>query len=116
MMFYNKTIELLQTYLVKRDVGSLNAAIAGLESERDNPSLSASTIQLNMPGAEVESRINNEGSLKVRLGEENQSEGDLIEGKFVRVFASDQPEDTCLILNITFIQDKLVVLVPVMPL
>lgn len=115
-MFYNKTIELLQTYLVKRDVGSLSAAIAALESERDNPSLSSSTIKLNMPGVEVEAKINNEGSLKVRLGEENQAEGDLTEGKFVRVFASDQPEDTCLILNITFVQDKLVVLVPIMPL
>jgi hypothetical protein len=115
-MFYNKVIEHLQAYLVKRDTGSLNAALAVLEAERDNPSLSATTITLNMPGAEVENKISTEGSLKVRLGEGMQVDGDLQEGKFVRVFASDQPEDTCLILNITFMQDKVVVLVPIMPL
>lgn len=118
-MFYNKTIEALQLYLVRRDLSGLNTAIASLEAERDNPSLVSTVLVLsNLTSAEIEQRITSEGSLKIRLADHalDGESDDIQEGKFLRVHASDQPEDTAMILHVTFRSAEILVLVPVMPL
>lgn len=116
-MIYNDVLTHLSIYLVTRDVAALNSAIAALETERDNPTLSDTQVTLTMTCAEIEQGIHNDGSLKVRLLAEGQTvSGAVEEGKFFRVLGSDQPEDTCMILKATFVSDNVVVFVPIAPL
>ncbi len=117
-MFYNSVVNALSEYLVLGDLAKLNEAIALIEGEREAPSFCACQIKTTLTVLEIDRMITGEGSMKFRLTDPGITieDGTLETGKYVRVFASDQAEGTCLILKVTFTQGDVAVLVPVTPL
>jgi hypothetical protein len=111
-VFYNDVVVDLQAYCVTRDRASLSAAITKLQQELDNPTIQGAVIKLPITADEFEQTVTLEGSYKLSPTDSGIIDGPVVAGKFVRLLASDSVEGSALLMTATYVDDKIVVLVP----
>lgn len=112
MNLYFETTAALQRYMVTSDKSMLDQAIALIRSEIDEPTLQPCTLSLDkMTTSEADARLAEEHYLKLSTEDVTDS-APIQTGKWIRVVAMDQPENTCMLLKVAHFDAKYVLLVP----
>ena len=112
MNLYYETKAALQRYMVTRDKSMLDQIIALTNAELDDPTLQECVLTLdNMGLAEADAHLSDNHCIKISTAEVTNS-APVVLGKWVRLLATDQPENTCILLKVAHFDEKVLVLVP----
>lgn len=88
----------LNEYYLTGDHNKLCEAQLLIAREQENPQLQEGSTTLSLTSAEIETRVAESGGLK--LPGSSPATFKWVEGKLLRVFASDQPEGSCMIMRV----------------
>lgn len=102
----------LQRYMVTGDKSMLDQVLALVNAELENPTLQVCVLRLDkMTTAEADARLAEEHYLKLSTDDVTDS-APIEVGKWLRVLATDQPENTCMLLKVAHFDAHHVLLVP----
>ena len=113
MAIHIRVAELLQGYLVNRDLDSLQSLITLLQVEAADPSMQEAILTVPMKKADVERAIFENDYIKLPVGTVDADGVPVHEDKLIRVMCSDQPEDSCMILKVGHLDDQVIKLFPI---
>lgn len=101
-------------YFITRETKYLDEAIAMLQGEKDDPCLQEAIMSLQMTMDEVEKVAREEGHISLPTQANGiDADGPVEAGKIIRVICSDQPEESCMLLNVAHLDESKIILVPV---
>lgn len=102
----------MQRYMVTGDRSMLDQIIQLVGSELSDPTLQKCVISLDsMTAYEANVKLAEEHYLKVPTTDFTDSDP-IVVGKWVRVMAVDQQENTCMLLKVAHLDAKNILLVP----
>jgi len=102
----------MHDYLVNRDLGALHNLVLLLQEEEKDPSMQEAILTVPMKMADVDRVCRTEDYLKLSVEVVDAGELPVHEDKLIRVVCSDQAENTCMILRVTHLDDKVIKLGP----
>lgn len=102
--------DLLYQYSLTGDKRLVEASMGLLQQEMHTPSLQEHTITLPMSQEELVAAVHLSKGYLVVQNEEADSSGEIEPGLYVRVFANDDAERSCL-CSVACIQDQFTILV-----
>lgn len=112
MNLYFETTAALQRYMVTSDKSMLDQALALIHAEINAPTLQPCILHLDkMTTSEADARLAEEHYLKLSTNDVTDS-APIEVGKWLRVVATDQPENTCMLLKVAHFDASTLLLVP----
>lgn len=112
MAIHLRAANLIQQYMVNRDIDALEELISILQEEVKEPSMQQAILTLKMPQEDVERALMEEDYLKLPIISVD-SDVPVLEDKLIRIMCKDQQENTCLILKVGHLDDSYIKLFPI---